>query len=91
MMMWSLRVMWPSIVEDMGHHWMNVTSYLVGDVMLKCVVKLWSVTLEVVSESWFHGYSFIMDHFPYSIGMDYLSCRMRTKLREHTKWWHILV
>jgi len=34
MMMWSLRVMWPSIVEDMVHHWARKALHLVNDVMV---------------------------------------------------------
>jgi len=49
MMMWSLRVMWPSIVADMGHHWIRKIFHLVNDVMvnlcgesLVCHGKGWS-------------------------------------------------
>jgi len=39
-MMWSLRVTWPSIVEDMGCHWMNKMLLLVNGVMVKWVKQL---------------------------------------------------
>jgi len=44
-----LKVMWPSIVDDLGHHWMRKTLHLVNDVMVElcgevlvCHGKGWS-------------------------------------------------
>jgi len=39
--------MWPSIVEGVGHHWVNKTLHLVNDVMVKCEVLRWSVMVGV--------------------------------------------
>jgi len=38
-MRWSWRVMWPSIGDDMGHHWWGETLQIVDDVM----VEMWGV------------------------------------------------
>jgi len=41
MMMWSLRVMWPSIVEEMDNLLVNIMLHLVNDIMVNlCSVRL---------------------------------------------------
>jgi len=70
-----------------------ITLYLVNDVMVKCEMKMWYVTVEVgicldpmgnpLEQIIFINWN---RSFPYSIGMDHFSCRMRIIPREHTKW-----
>jgi len=45
MTMWSLRVICPSIVEDMGNNWVRKTSNLVNDIMVNLCGE--SVTVRV--------------------------------------------
>jgi len=51
--------------------------YLVNDVMVKCEVKKWSVTV---------GVGICFDPMGSLLEQIIFSCRMRTKPREHTKW-----